>query len=400
VTHQLTPRSRKEDIWAEKERLETEARDVRRRLAVLEKDLESVKRELERARERGSFAEKLKDELRASSEKLALLNRLTADLASFDLDGVLKSCVERIPYLVGARRASLYLYDGTKKLLTLKQHTHERTIDPLVDLLRAPASLMAQAVRTKNLLLIEDLADFRKDDGATPERPHKDHYRTRSCMVCPLVAGGEVLGVMNLTDRFDERPFDKGDQELVKQACDLLAVSLRNARLFEEVQSASRTDSLTGLLNHRATVERLDIESKRARRYQHDLSIVLVDLDHLNLVNANHGHGAGDAVLEQAGKMVRQNVRDVDIPGRTGGDEFCVILPEQNLKGALVVAERLARIFRDQRFRVAEESLIEVPATVGVVQVGAAESASESLVRAKDALAQARREGRAVGVKS
>lgn len=221
----VTPRSKKEDIWAEKERLETEARSAQRQTTVLEKELLALKRELERARERGELAEKLKDELRAQSEKLALLTSLTRDLASLDVEAVLKTCVERIPYLVGARRASLYLYDPQKKLLMLKQHTHERTIDPLVDVLRAPASLMAQAVRSQTLLMIDDLADYRRDDGQTPERPNRDHYRTRSCMVCPLVAGGEVLGVMNLTDRFDDRPFDRNaDLDLVRQACDLLAV--------------------------------------------------------------------------------------------------------------------------------------------------------------------------------
>src|SRR5262249_7892821 len=152
----------------------------------LERELATVRHELDRLKERGEFAEKLKDELRASSEKLALLTRLTRDLASFDQEGVLRTCVERIPYLVGARTASLYLYDGSKKLLPLKQHTHDRPIDPIVDVEKSPASLMVQAVRAKALLLISDLADFKRDDGTTPARPHKDRYHTRSCMVAPL----------------------------------------------------------------------------------------------------------------------------------------------------------------------------------------------------------------------
>jgi diguanylate cyclase (GGDEF)-like protein len=398
--NQLTPRSKKDEIWREKQRLEDETRDARRRVTILEKELEGLRHELERAREKGDFAEKLKDELRASSEKLALLTRLTRDLASFDQDGVLKTCVERIPYLVGARCASLYLYDATKKLLTLKQHTHDRPIDPLVDLEKAPGSLMGRAVASKSLLLISDLAEWTPEDGAPgPERPHQKHYRTRSCMVAPLVAGGEVHGILNLADRFDDRPFDQNaDLDLVRQAADLLAVSLRNAKLFEQVQNASRTDSLTGLLNHKATIDRLGIEASRAKRYGHDLALVLVDIDKFALLNANYGHQAGDAVLEQGAKLVRGNVRDVDICGRTGGDEFAVVLPEQHLKGALVVGERLARIFKDNRFRIGD-GVLEAPATVGIIQLAVGESASEALQRTKDAVAQARREGRSVGVK-
>lgn len=400
MKQQLTPRSKKDEIWAEKERLEEEAREQKGVVQRLEKEIEALKKELERTKERTDFAEKLKDELRASSEKLGILARLTRDLASFDQDGVLKTCVERIPYLVGARTASLYFYDPTKRLLTLKQHTHDRPIDPIVDVEKAPSSLMSQAIRSKSILFVDDLASFRREDGLIPARPHQDRYRTRSCIVAPLVAGGEVLGVLNLADRFDDRPFDKNsDLDLVRQSADVLAVSIRNARLFEEVQRASRTDSLTGLLNHKALVERLDIESKRAKRYGHDLALVLVDLDRFALLNANHGHETGDTILEQSGKLVRGNVRDVDIVGRTGGDEFAVVLPEQNLKGALVVGERLARIFRDQRFRVGSE-LIEATATIGIVQLATGESASEALVRTKEAVQGARREGRAVGIKS
>ncbi|MEZ0230479.1 MAG: GGDEF domain-containing protein [Planctomycetota bacterium] len=400
MKQQVSPRSKKEEIWQEKERLEEEAKEQKRRLAILEKEVEGLKKELDRSKERSVFAEKLKDDLRASSEKLGILATLTRDLASFDQDGVLKTCVERIPYLVGARTASLYLFDPVKKLLTLKQHTHDRPIDPIVDVEKAPGSLMAQAIRTRSLLFVSDLTQFKREDGSSPARPHQDRYKTRSCIVAPLVAGGEALGVLNLADRFDEKPFDpNADLDLVRQAADVLAVSLRNARLFDEVQSASRTDSLTGLFNHRALVERLDIESKRAKRYGHDLALVLVDVDGFALLNANHGHQAGDAVLEQSAKLVRGNVRDVDIVGRTGGDEFAVVLPEQNLKGALVVGERLARIFKDQRFRVGDK-IVEASATIGIVHLTTGESASEALVRAKDAVLGARREKQSVGIKS
>jgi diguanylate cyclase (GGDEF)-like protein len=396
----LTPKSKKDEIWREKQRLEDEARAAGRRAVVLERELDTLRNELERARERASFAEKVADELREQSERLALLTRFTRDLSSFDQEGVFRACLERIPYLVGARNASLYIYDSKKHHLVLKQKTHDRPIDTLVDLTLVPASLMAQAVRTRSLLLIDDLGSYRRDDGTELARPNKERYRTRSCIVAPLVAGDEVLGVINLADRFDESPFDKNtDLEVVQQAADLVAMSLRNSRLFEELQRSTRTDSLTGFLNHRATVERLDNEAKRARRYGHALALTIVDLDKFSLVNANYGHAAGDVVLEQSAKLIRGNVRDVDICGRTGGDELAVILPEQHLAGALVVAERLARIFADQRFRLGEV-LVETRATVGVVQLAKDESASEALQRTKMAIEQARREGKTVGVKS
>lgn len=397
----LTPKSKKDEIWKEKERLEDEARAAARRAVVLEKELETLRKELERSRERAAFAEKVAEDLRSQSERLTILARFTRDLASFDQEGVFRACVERIPYLARARYASLYAYDAKRNHLVLKQHSHNRPIDPLVDLSLVPASLMAQAVRTHSLLLIDDLSGFRREDGTEVQRPNRDRYRTRSCIVAPLVAGDEVLGVLNLADRFDEVPFDNSDRDIVRQATDLVGMSLRNARLFEEVQRATRTDSLTGFFNHRATLERLDLEAKRARRYGHGLCLLLLDLDRFALVNANHGHAGGDLALDQAAKLIRANVRDVDICGRTGGDEFAVILPEQQVPGALQLGERLVRAFSDQRFRVGEapDALVECKATVGIIVLTQDESASEARERAKEAIEQARREGKPLHAK-
>jgi diguanylate cyclase (GGDEF)-like protein len=394
---QPRPRSGK-DTKREKERLERELAEEQRRALVLEKRLEGQTKELERFRRRAELEETLKDELRASSEKLAILAQLSKDLASFDAEGVLDTCVRRIPYLVGARYASLYVLDEKTGALTLKQSTHDRQIDAQVDLTKAPTSLMALAVKSKGLLKVEDLGDWRHPEAGAPSRPNKDLYRTRSCIVAPLVAGGRVLGVINLADRFDERPFSDQDLDLVRQAADLLAVSLRNQRLFEEVERAAQTDALTGLVNHAASFARLEVEVKRAVRYKHLLAICLIDLDKFALVNANHGHAAGDAVIVQAAKLVRGNVRDVDLVGRWGGDEFVVILPEQALAGALVVAERLARLFKETKFKVGDVA-IEARATVGVVQHAAGRGPSELLQAAEEALRVARRDGRAVGSK-
>jgi diguanylate cyclase (GGDEF)-like protein len=394
----VSQRSTKDAIWREKERIGRELAEERRRGAVLERRLEEKTGELVRLKARAELAETLRDEIRSGSEKLAILARLSKDLASFDHEGVLDTCVKRIPYIAGARYASLYLLDEKTGSLTLKHHTHDRPIDAQVDLQKAPSTLMALAVRSKGLLKVEDLKDYRDPEVGEPARPHKERYRTRSCIIVPLVERGHVLGVLNLADRLDERPFTDQDVELVKQAADLLAVSLRNARLFEELERAAQTDSLTGLLSHAAVFSRLEIEVKRATRYTHPLGICLVDLDRFALVNANHGHATGDAVLATVAKLVKGNVRDVDIAGRFGGDEFLVILPEQTLKGSLVVAERLSRLLSDHRFR-ADDRDIQVPATLGVVQHATGRGASELIRLAEEALRGARREGRAVGSK-
>lgn len=103
----------------------------------------------------------------------------------------------------------------------------------------------------------------------------------------------------------------------------------------------SRTDSLTGLYNHRTFYERLDEELKRARRYESPLSIVFIDLDNFKSVNDTNGHQFGDYLLLKCTELLRRELRQTDVICRYGGDEFGVILPETNRKDAFTLMNRL-----------------------------------------------------------
>jgi diguanylate cyclase len=116
-------------------------------------------------------------------------------------------------------------------------------------------------------------------------------------------------------------------------------------RQKRELLALSRTDSLTGLLNHGAWKDQLEIEFQRCRRQQKGGAIALIDIDHFKAINDTHGHVAGDRVLRQLGKMLRQNLRATDMAGRYGGDEFCVILPDLPLGRAAAAMEALRERF-------------------------------------------------------
>ncbi|HSB38204.1 MAG TPA: GGDEF domain-containing protein [Gaiellaceae bacterium] len=110
---------------------------------------------------------------------------------------------------------------------------------------------------------------------------------------------------------------------------------------FRRVASQAATDSLTGLANRRTLDEELALEWRRADRVGDSLAFVLLDLDNFKAVNDSHGHQAGDAVLRRVGEILGAGVRQVDLAGRYGGEEFALILPETDLPGALKLAERL-----------------------------------------------------------
>jgi two-component system cell cycle response regulator len=120
-----------------------------------------------------------------------------------------------------------------------------------------------------------------------------------------------------------------------------LALVLDNARLSQRLHELSTVDGLTRQLNHRVIYDRLTEELERARRYRYPLSVVLCDLDHFKEVNDSHGHLAGDAVLREGAAVLRRCLRGTDLLGRYGGEEFLAVLPQVDLEGARMAAERL-----------------------------------------------------------
>jgi diguanylate cyclase (GGDEF)-like protein len=170
------------------------------------------------------------------------------------------------------------------------------------------------------------------------------------------------------------------------------AIALENAKLHHLVQRQATTDDLTGLVNRRRFIEALESEIVRANAFHSPLSVVLGDLDHFKLVNDRFGHQTGDEVLRRFADLVREHLRDVDVPGRIGGEEFAILLPETDAAGAVAVAERIRRSLRS--LRPTPERSGAVTASFGVAQLTPGETGDELLRRADVALYRAKSEGR------
>ncbi|WP_433389702.1 diguanylate cyclase [Micromonospora sp. KLBMP9576] len=156
-----------------------------------------------------------------------------------------------------------------------------------------------------------------------------------------------ALGVLVLYDRLGADEFDDDDLVTLRTFAGHAAVAVDNVRVHEEAQRLSLTDPLTGLWNYRYLRESIRREVERASRFGRMLSVLALDLDRFKDVNDTHGHTAGDAVLAEFARRVRGEIREVDLAFRQGGEEFVLLLPETDARGAAIVAERLGAAIRE-----------------------------------------------------
>ncbi|WP_392887395.1 diguanylate cyclase [Pseudomonas migulae] len=160
-----------------------------------------------------------------------------------------------------------------------------------------------------------------------------------------------------------------------------------------ELLALSRTDSLTGLLNHGAWKDQLEVEFQRCKRQHQGGAIALIDIDHFKAINDTYGHVAGDIVLRQLSKMLKQNLRATDVAGRYGGDEFCVILPDLALDHAAVAMDALRDRFATLGYE--QSPALEVSLSIGLAAFNPAHSeAMLWLNDADQALYEAKSTGR------
>lgn len=178
-------------------------------------------------------------------------------------------------------------------------------------------------------------------------------------------------------------------------------LSLRTALDLQRITSLeveNITDALTGLYNRRYLDRRLEEEVQRAQRYQHPLSVLIIDIDRFKTVNDVHGHTIGDQALRCLASTLQQSVRRIDIVTRYGGEEFMVIAQQTDLENAAYLAERLRRVVEYTQLACCEnggdDDPLSVTISVGVATWEMGEAINTFIKRADKALLRAKHDGR------
>ncbi len=240
-------------------------------------------------------------------------------------------------------------------------------------------------------------ASLLNDEAAWGEDHANDHaaWKPQSLLSVPMLWQDQAEGVIQVFRQAGKASFRSTDQELLSLFASQAASALENARLYERLQRQAITDELTGVYNRRGLFELGRREVERSRRYHHNLSAILFDIDHFKQVNDHYGHAVGDQVLAALGKICYSSVREVDIVGRYGGEEFVVLLPEVDLIVAKQVAERLRSVIGQIIVALDEQEELRLTVSLGVASLAENDSDLDALLnRADDAMYAAKNAGR------
>lgn len=184
------------------------------------------------------------------------------------------------------------------------------------------------------------------------------------------------------------------DKEKIMIASHQFALALRRVRLYQEIEKSSTTDSLTELYTRRYFLERLEEEIKRSKAKKIQLSVLMIDADFFKKFNDKYGHLTGDQILCGIADIIRENIREIDIAGRYGGEEFCVVLPDTSRAGTHYVAERIRSCVQKTPIQ-AYDTTVKTTVSIGIATFpDDGQNIQELIDKADWALYRAKKTGR------
>jgi diguanylate cyclase (GGDEF)-like protein len=204
------------------------------------------------------------------------------------------------------------------------------------------AGISLAAIETRDMVVAPTYADH-------PQSTKPLHATIASAIAVPLIAHGEVVGTLAMYSATPRR-FSGDTQRLVRLYAAQAAIAIANARLLAETHRLARDDDLTGALNRRSLMERLDGQMAEAARHGDIFAVALCDVDGLKHVNDTAGHLAGNEVLIKVARIMREAVRAEDVVARFGGDEFVLLLPRTGLLPAQALVSRIESRLREETY--------------------------------------------------
>jgi diguanylate cyclase (GGDEF)-like protein len=183
------------------------------------------------------------------------------------------------------------------------------------------------------------------------------------------------------------------NEKILERTIELQEANEKIAHLNKALEYSASHDVLTEILNRGAILSYLENDIKRAKRLKNHISLMIFDIDHFKNVNDNYGHLAGDAILKQLSVLIKEFIRDIDLFGRYGGEEFIIILPDTSLSQGTVLAKRLLNKVASHKF-VIDKLELKITISIGITDYVKDENIDKFIERTDMALYDAKRAGR------
>ena len=216
--------------------------------------------------------------------------------------------------------------------------------------------------------------------------------------VFPLISEGKLLG--SIVTKSTDNVLSEKEINYLEQLTNQAATTISRANVYAEILKHATLDALTGFNNRRQLEERIKQEVSSAKRQKRDLCAIMTDIDFFKSVNDTYGHATGDLVLKTVSRVIKLQLRDYDIAGRYGGEEFSIILPYTKILEAKMVAERLRKAVENTKIDISKvnnetnDKNISVTISLGIAEYENVDDEHTILQKADKALYKAKEGGR------
>jgi diguanylate cyclase (GGDEF)-like protein len=324
---------------------------------------------------------------REKYDYIELINQLLIDLTGkLELSSITEVLAERLYNGMRLKRLAVLINDDQSRyLVRCRRGDFSSDIEDRV-ILHSDSKIVSWLASHRVPLPARSLAGLGLSQGE-----EESASSLEAELFVPIALKG-LVAILALGEKQSEAPFDEDDFGFLNTVGKQAAIVIENALLFE----LATYDGLTGLMRRNAFESVFGDEIRRCRRYNHPLSLLMLDIDHFKNINDTYGHQAGDLALKYVGRVIQENLRSTDTPSRYGGEEFCILLSETAPQAARKVAETLRNKIASMKIALGKESQINITVSIGVYSISDnyIPEADDILGQADAALYQAKEEGR------